>query len=231
MLLLLAATASAETLQLDYTLRAQGLQVGTRSLKVSYLPSADGSEDRLLECYTELPAADFSQRVSGLSADSLVPGFSARNAQGGELWEVQAARSQQGLNVSFSDARGLQASTLDFSQVNATTLSLMDPGRSLQGQTQLELLSAETGQVLNGPLQQLDPETLEIGGQPIAAQHYLWSPSSGPVHLYYADSGVLLRSTLTLAGQTLELSLDAPPPARTLDTQLLLGPDVQEESL
>lgn len=235
MLFLLATTAladtqSLETRSLEYGITAAGLPVGTRSLKITYLPGPQG-EQRLLECYTEIPIAGFSQRVSGLSADSLPPGFSATNAQSGESWEVQAVRNSGGLQVHFVDARGTQSSQLAFHQVSTTSLALMDPERSLGQASQLDMLSAETGEILTGPLQLLGSETVLVGGESLPAQHYLWTPETGPVHLYYGAQGVLLQTRTRVAGQQVELTLTQPPASRVLDLDLDLGPAVQEESL
>ena len=230
MLLLLAATALGDTQTLEYGITAAGLPVGTRSLKITYLPGPQG-EQRLLECYTEIPIAGFSQRVSGLSSDSLPPGFSANNAQSGERWEVQAVRNSGGLQVHFVDGRGTQSSQLDFHQVNTTSLALMDPQRALGQASQLDLLSAETGEILSGPLVLVGGEQVLVGGQSLAAQHYLWSPDTGPVHLFYGEQGVLLKTQTRVAGQAVELTLTQPPQTRTLELNLDLGPAVQEESL
>lgn len=230
MLLLLAATAFADTQSLEYAITAAGLPVGTRSLKITYLPGPQG-EQRLLECYTEIPIAGFSQRVSGLSADSLPPGFAANNAQGGESWEVQAVRNAGGLQVHFVDARGTQSSQFAFHQVSTTSLALMDPERSLGQASQLDMLSAETGEILSGPLQLLGSETVQVGAKSLPAQHYLWTPETGPVHLFYGEQGVLLQTRTRVAGQQVELTLTEPPQTRELELNLDLGPAVQEESL
>ena len=233
MLLLLAVTAQAQPLEtrtFEYGITAAGLPVGTRSLKVTYIGGHQG-EQRLMECYTEIPVAGFSQRVSGMSAYSLTPGFSASNAQGAEVWEVQAVRESSGLQVHFVDARGTQSSHVTFSQVNTTSLALMDPQRSLGQASQLNLLSAETGEILSGPLEMLGSEQVLVGGQSLAAQHYVWTPDTGPVHLYYGEQGVLLKTQTRVAGQAVELTLTEPPQARTLDLKLDLSPSVQEESL
>ncbi len=230
MLLLLAATAWAETQTLEYGITAAGLAVGTRSLKITYLPGPQG-EQRLLECYTEIPIAGFSQRVSGLSTDSLTPGFSANNAQGGEVWEVQAVREDGGLQVHFIDSRGTQSSALAWTQVDTSTLALMDPERSLGQASRLDMLSAETGEVLSGPLEKVGTESLSIGGATVPAEHYLWTPETGAVHFYYGESGVLLQTRTRIAGQEVQLTLSELPAERSLDLDLDLGPAVQEQSL
>lgn len=233
MLLLLAVTAQAQPLEtrtFEYGITAAGLPVGTRTFRVTYIAGHLG-EQRLMECYTEIPVAGFSQRVSGISADSLTPGFSANNAQGSEVWEVQAVRDTSGLQVHFVDGRGTQTSHLNFSQVNTTSLALMDPERSLGQAAQLNLLSAETGEILSGPLEMLGSEQVLVGGQSLAAQHYVWTPETGPVHLYYGAQGVLLKTQTRVAGQAVELTLTEAPQPRSMTLDLDLSPAVQEESL
>ena len=65
-----------------------------------------------------------------------------------------------------------------------------------------------------------------------------WLPSTtcgprrpGPVHLFYGEQGVLLKTQTRVAGQAVELTLTQPPQTRTLELNLDLGPAVQEESL
>jgi hypothetical protein len=107
----------------------------------------------------------------------------------------------------------------------------MDPERSLGQASQLDMLSAETGEILSGPLQLLGSETVQVGAKSLPAQHYLWTPETGPVHLFYGEQGVLLQTRTRVAGQQVELTLTEPPQTRELELNLDLGPAVQEESL
>jgi hypothetical protein len=212
MLLLLLPTALAsETWDLTYTVTLADAPVGQRVLTVTYLPGPHG-EQRLLECYTDAPGV--KQRVSGTPEGA----FAALNQQGGAHWEVQSAAVPTGWMVSYADSAGLQQDTLRLGAFDATSLSLMDPGQVLEPDPSFRVLSAETGEVLTGPLTQVGPTQVQVGDTLVDGTEYSWASPTGAIRVVTDPTGLVLSTSTQLAGQTLEMTLDALPPERTWDT-------------
>lgn len=232
--------AQAETQNLRYTLSVNDDVVGYRTLKIRYMPSEYG-EKRFIESWTEfqiqilrIPFA-YKQRLSGLAKSKLM-GFSATMAEAGFLREVQLVRQPEAWSVSHAEKGRTWTMPLELNAFDATSLTLVDPGASgyLENLLRLRVLSAETGKVLEGGLADQGKSTLNIGGQDIMAQHYTWRLDSGDIALAYAESGHLLRYTVSVGGKTMIATLDALPASRTFEEDMptsLISGSIEEEAI
>jgi hypothetical protein len=233
-------SAHAETQNLRYTLSIDDQAVGHRSLKIRYIPGAYG-EKRFIESWTEFeiqiartPFA-YKQRLSGL-AKSKPTGFSAVMAEGSFLREVQLVRQPEHWSVAHAERGRTWTLSIAPAEFDATSLTLVDPGAKgfLDNLLRLRVLSAETGKVIQGGLSNQGQSMLSIAGKQITAQHYLWRLDSGDIELAYAETGHLLRYTMSVSGKTLTGTLDTLPPTRTFEedmpTSLVDGP-IEEETI
>jgi hypothetical protein len=232
--------AQAETQNLRYTLSVNDEVVGHRTLKIRYMPSEYG-EKRFIESWTEFQiqiihtSFAYKQRLSGLAKSKLM-GFSATIAEGGFLREVQLVRQPEVWSVSHAEKGRTWAMSIESGAFDATSLTLVDPGANgyLDNLLMLRVLSAETGKILEGSLSDQGKSTLNIGGQEIMAQHYTWRLDSGDIALAYAESGHLLRYTVSVAGKTMIATLDTLPPSRTFEEDMptsLVGGSIEEEAI
>jgi hypothetical protein len=240
LLLLSLGDARAETQNLRYTLSMGDQVVGHRTLKIRYIPSAYG-EKRFIESWTEfriqvarLPFA-YKQRLSGL-AKSKPMGFSAVMAEGEFLREVQLVRQPETWSVSHAERGRTWTLSVNPSDFDATSLTLVDPGAKgfLDNLLRLRVLSAETGKVIQGGLSNQGQSTLSIGENKVVAQHYTWHLDSGDIELAYAETGHLLRYTVSVAGKTMTATLDDLPLPRTFEEDMptsLVGGSIEEEAL
>jgi len=234
------AEASAETQTLRYTLSYKGEDVGHRDLKIRFIPGAYG-EKRFIESWTEFqielartPFA-YKQRLSGL-AKSRPAGFSASMAEGNHLREVQAVGQPEHWMVTHAEYGRTWSLPVEKNDFDATSLTLVDPGAKgfLDDLLRLRVLSAETGQIIEGGVSNQGQSSVQIGGQQVMAQHYSWRLDSGAIELAYAESGHLLRYTVSVAGQTLVATLDNLPPPRSFEEDMpasLMGGTIEEEAL
>ena len=232
--------AQAETQELRYTLASNGQEVGHRDLKIRFLPGEYG-EKRFIESWTEfqLPIArrsfHYKQRLSGLSKGRPM-GFSASMSEDGHLREVQVVHQPERWMVTHAELGRSWVLPVDSENFDATSITLVDPGSLgfLNDRTSLRVLSAETGQVVEGRLVAKGTQAIQIAGESVDAQHYLWELESGSVALAYNESGYLLRYTLEIAGQELTATLDTLPAERSYEEDMpmmLFTEDIQEEAL
>ena len=240
LLLLGLGTAHAETQNLRYTLSVGDKAIGHRTVKIRYIPSAYG-EKRFIESWTEfkiqvarMPFA-YKQRLSGL-AKSKPSGFSAVMAEGEFLREVQLVRQPESWCVSHAERGRTWTLSINPSDFDATSLTLVDPGAKgfLDNLLRLRVLSAETGKVIQGGLSNQGQSTLTIGEKKVLAQNYTWRLDSGDIELAYAETGHLLRYTVSVAGKTMTATLDSLPPTRTFEEDMpisLVGGPIEEEAL
>jgi hypothetical protein len=232
--------AQAETQNLRYTLSVDDEVVGHRTLKIRYMASEYG-EKRFIESWTEFQiqilrtSFSYKQRLSGLAKSKLM-GFSAAMAEGGFLREVQLVRQPEAWSVSHAEKGRTWAMPIESDTFDATSLTLVDPGANgyLDNLLRLRVLSAETGKILEGSLSDQGKSSLNIGGQEVMAQHYTWRLESGDIALAYAESGHLLRYTVSVAGKTMIATLDALPASRTFEEDMptsLISGSIEEEAI
>ena len=245
MMFLLLATFAAqanEVQELTYQLTANGQPVGERTVTIRYLQE-ENREVRLLESYTELSLAvgkegfEFRQRLGG-EGRSPAGTFTSSVSQTGGPREVQAVHRAEGWSVSIVEPTRMATETYSHRELDATSLTLIDPGAKgyLSGLGELRVLAAETGTVLAGPLRAGGETSLRIGSQRVPGEVWLWSLPTGDVELVYGEAGHLLRYTMDVAGMTVEALLTRAPSERTYGETLevdglITAGGIGEESL
>ncbi|HJN74765.1 MAG TPA: hypothetical protein QGF58_12605 [Myxococcota bacterium] len=200
MLLMSTIAWAGEAQDLRYEVRIDEVVVGHRDLRISYVEAEDG-ERRLLESRTTctIGGIEFDQHATGLGAAG-VQGFSSSMKDQDGAWNIQAVRAPEGLVVHTVNAGGRSEKTLRHGEVDASTLGLMDPAIDLR-EGRLRVLSAETGDVIEGTLERAD------GGWAYVTESYTH-------HLVYGPDGHLLKWTTRWLGQDVELRLIGEPPKR-----------------
>jgi len=228
--------AHAETRELIYDMVLDGSSVGRRRVTLRYLPGEHG-EIRMVESYTEFSVLlgrrpfTFVQRLSGMGAPG-PSGFVSSMREGGRPEEVQLTERLDGWRISLASQGRLKSWDLPAGSFEATSLTLVDPDAAVEvvsSATTLRVLSAETGNVIEGPIEPLGAATLKIAGQPLNVTRWKWTLPVGPVELSYGPAGHLVAYTVLVAGKTVEVQLQAVPEARTFGDTLeepLIGPGV-----
>ncbi len=239
--LLAPPAAPAEVQPLSFTLLSDDRPVGTREAGIRYLARERG-EVRLLESRTALDLAvpgvrlAFEQRLGArLGGDR---GFTSSTRVNGVVREVQAHLEPDGTwAVTVTTGGEARTWVLAGDAVDLTSAELLDPDRALPllaRSDALRLLSAETGQVLAGPVVALEPSTLDVGGQAVPVQRFRWSPPEGPMVLAFGENGHLLAYDWQAAGRLVGARARSLPPPRTWGggpEQPVVQTAVQEEGL
>ncbi|MEZ4239137.1 MAG: DUF6134 family protein [Myxococcota bacterium] len=221
MLWWLVSTALAGTFEhkLVWDMAANGTPVGTRELTVRYL-EADGGTNRILESYTDINGTmgamkvHWRQRMTA-HVDAKEPAsFHSVVDQSGAIVEVQGRWTPtQWLVTTTANGRS-RTSELPLGRVELSTADLMDPYSKLPLShfKEARVLSAETGDVLMGPVEQLGVSEIKIAGQAVQVSGYAWTSAQGRSEFYYSADGFLVRYKTQLLGTDLEATLRQPPP-------------------
>lgn len=240
-LLLVAPPALAEEQALHYQLLAADRAVGSRDATVKYLPTGSG-ELRLLEAWTSLllplpkGTLRYEQRLGARFGGDR--SFVASMATNGEVREVQARQEADGTwSITVASAAGAYERRLEAKAIDLTSAELFDGERALQtlqAIQQLRILSAETGEVLEGPLEALGPSTIGVGPDEVEILRFRFTPPEGSMTLAYTHEGWLVAYDYGILGLLVGARLEKLPPARTFGT-VLEGPlttgVINEESL
>lgn len=237
------ALAADSSQTLSYDLVLNGAVVGSREVRIRYLePFNPGdAESRLIETWTELDArvgawnAEVKNRATAhiSRTDS---SFTSSMSLNGDVSEVQARTLHDARwQVHGIFDRRLSDWTLRRTEVDMSTLDLFDPVRSqdFTALTTARVLSAETGQIMRGPVQDLGEDTLTVGGEQVLVHRYAWTPEEGRFELAWSDDGLLLDWSAQIKGQTIEARLKELPEARSFGAATTVSdlPSVTEEEL
>jgi hypothetical protein len=242
-LLIQPASAAETTQSLSYDIVVNGAVVGSRDVSIRYLePFTPGdAESRVIETWTELEArvggwrAEVQNRSTGhiTRSDS---SFTSSLSLNGDVSEVQGRTLADGrwqLHGIFN--RRLSNWELRRTEVDLSTLDLLDPIRSQQltTLTQARVLSAETGQVMTGPVADLGEGVLIVGGQEVRVHRWSWTPQEGRFELAWSSDGMLLGWSAEIKGQTIQGRLKALPEPRSFGVAPALTglPEFVEEEL
>ncbi|MCB9765924.1 MAG: hypothetical protein H6739_39485 [Alphaproteobacteria bacterium] len=240
-LLSLGVAQAADTTQVRYTLAVDGEPVGFRELEVKYLLSEAGDEVRILESWTELTVTvagtpfSYQQRLAGRGGDG---GFASVVNENGVNREIQAVHTPGGWIVTVAEGGQAKVYNMAPTDFDLTSLLLVDPGatRGLDGRSQLQVLTAETGQVIGGTLATRGEVLVPVGDRTLKGTEYIWSLPEGEVRMAWGEKGHLLRYTMRVAGRNVTATLDAPPPERSwgsaMETPLIpTAPTLKEDEL
>lgn len=231
-LALAAVTANAAELEhrLVWKLSVKGAPVGERTAVIRYLEGSAGT-NRIVESYTDLNGAvgpmkvRYRQRMTA-SIDAREPAsFHAVNDQGGATLEVQGRWTPSGWVVTSTASGRSRTVDMPIGRIDLSTADLMDPYTRvpLSYYTEARILSAESGEVLVGPVAKLGVSEIAIQGQPVQVSGYAWTSPQGRSEFYYSADGFLVRYKTQLLGIELEAVLDAPPPGGVDDFPVAAG--------
>ncbi len=233
--------ALADGQPLSYQLLCQDRAVGSRDVQIKYLPTATG-ELRLLEAFTSfllpIPKGTFryEQRLGARFGGDR--SFVASMSTQGEVREVQARQELDGTwAISVASAAGAHSEQLPSEAIDLVSSELFDSERALrtlQSAATLRVLSAETGAILEGPVQDLGPSTMTVGPEEIEVQRFQFRPPEGTMTLAYSNEGWLVAYDYQVMGLMVGARLQKLPPARTFDTVLdtpITTGTIQEERL
>lgn len=217
------AQASPPESQLVWTLSVKGAVVGSRQLTVRYL-EADGGTSRALESYTDIDGTvgplkvHWRQRLSA-HIDAREPAsFTSVVDQNGAVVEVQGRWTPSKWAITSTANGRSRASDLPLNRVDLSTADLMDPytlqplSRFTGSGAGAKILSAETGDVLEGPVENLGVSEIKVKGVAIQVNGYSWTSSQGRSEFYYSADGYLVKYKTQLLGVDLEAVLAEAPP-------------------
>jgi len=248
-LTLLAALSAAPAVAEDprtvaFDLLMNGEIVGSREVALRYLPAEEGVSDhevRITQTWTQIDAdiAGWSFAVRNRTtshATDLRSSFTSSVSVNGDLSEIQGRTIDDG-RWQVSEVRSGKHNTRELrrTEIDLSTMDLLDPVRSqtLADLTRVQLLSAETGDVMVGVLEDLGEGDLTVGGRTVAVHRWGLDTSEGRLELGWDAEGLLLESSMVIRGQVIETRLKELPPPReygafevTMET-----PDVDEEEL
>lgn len=235
-LLLLAAVAWADEQSFTYDLRYNGIAVGRREVTVKYLDK-NGFERRVVSVHTKIdaPATKIEARSTGMAGSTT--SFTTAVEVNGERQQIEAQEQLTGgWRLIVTDAKGSKESSYTRTQARLSTLDLVDPQRVLllQDPGTVGLIVAETGELLTGTVGQGQPETVDVGGVPVAVTRYQVVGQEGTARFDVDVDGNLVQSELRWLGGTVTATLSALPGARVSDATLTIegfDPLVREEGL
>ncbi|MEQ1565646.1 MAG: DUF6134 family protein [Myxococcota bacterium] len=229
------ATAATPEHHLVWELSVKGQVVGSRELTVRYL-EADGGTSRALESYTDLDGTvgplkvRWRQRLSA-HIDAREPAsFTSVVDQSGQVVEVQGRWTPSHWAITTTSGGRSRSTEMPLARVDLSTADLMDPYTllPLAHYREAHILSAETGEVLVGPVESLGVSELRVKNNPIQVTGYAWTSTTGRSEFYYSADGYLVKYKTQLLGVDLEAVLRDPPPGGVDDFPLATARPVVE---
>lgn len=239
--LLAAGAARAEDQPLTYRILSGDRPIGGRKAALTTFTGPVG-EVRMLQAWTTLvlptprEVLDIKQRLGARFGGDR--SFSVSGSANGAVREVQGRQEPDGSwTLTLADAEGARTWNLAPEAVDLSSPELFDPERALatlRACDHLKLLSAETGAILEGPVQALGPATLQVGDRDVRVERYRFSPPEGGMTLAYDPEGWLVAYDYQVLGAQLGARLERMPPPRSFDTAIeapLTGVGVSEQPL
>ena len=242
---LIASPALAEESRVvEFDLMMNGEVVGTREVTLRYLPPEEGlreHEVRITQTWTEIDTTvagwelSIRNRATAHASDHR-SSFTSSLSVNGERSEVQG-RSIEDDRWSISEVRSGKVFTRELrrTEVDLSTMDLLDPIRSqrIVDRSDIKLLSAETGTVLTGVLEDLGESELILGDRTVAIQRWGIDTNEGRMVLAWDAEGLLVESSMVIRGQTIQTRLRPLPPPRAYgDFELSMeAPAIDEEEL
>jgi hypothetical protein len=231
--LVLALSAHAADLQhsLVWDLSVGGSVVGTRKLTIKYVPDDQGTR-RILESFTDIDGqvgpirARFRQRMTAHIGPREPASFHSVVEENGRLMEIQGRWTPSAWMLTTTADRRSRTVDLPLNRVDLSTADLMDPYSMVSlGRlgTEARILSAESGDVQQGPLKPLGVEELSIDKVPVQVSGYEWTSPQGKNTYWYSPDGFLVKYQTQLLGVTLDAVLQDPPPGGVDDFPVAAG--------
>jgi len=225
-----SAPAAAGERTLVWDISAGGHRIGTRNLVVRYLDDESGTS-RILESYTEIDGQvgptrlRWRQRMTAYVDAREPASFHSVIDHDGTPIEVQGRWTPSAWVVTTLANGRPRTIDMPLTRIDLSTADLVDPDTRfpLSHFSDLRILSAETGEVLTGPVEPLGGRELTIAGKPLSVTTYAWTGPQGRWELSYSADGLLVRSVTQLLGITLEAQLSQPPPGGVDDFAVGVG--------
>lgn len=204
---------------LIWDLSVRGAAIGTREVSVRYLES-DGGASRILESFTDINGTigpmkvRWRQRMTA-HIDAREPAsFHSVIDQDGAVLEVQGRWTPAEWQVTTTTNGRSRTTGMPLARIDLSSADLMDPYTTLPIShfPEARILSAETGEVLLGPVQSLGVSEIKVKNMPVQVSGYAWSTPQGRSEFYYSPDGFLVRYRTQMLGAEIEATLrDAPP--------------------
>jgi len=227
-----AGPAHAADLQhtLVWDLSVGSTPVGTRKLTIKYVPDDEGTR-RILESLTDVDGqvgpirARFRQRMTAHIGPHEPASFHSVVEENGRLMEIQGRWTPSAWMVTTTADRRSRSVDMPLNRVDLSTADLMDPYTQfgLDKLTEARVLSAESGDVVVGPVEKLGVEEITIDGIPVQVSGYQWASPQGTQSFWYSSDGFLVKYQTQLLGVTLDALLQDPPPGGVDDFPVAVG--------
>lgn len=221
LLTLLAPTAGAEEgpVRLSWSLTLDGKEIGRRDATYT-IDRSTAEVRRVIEARTKLDAKvgpvawAFEQKIVGHGGIGPVA-FRSVQVEDGVPFEVQGRWAPTAWTVVRVDRGGTLASEAAPHRIDLSSVDLFDPfcARPLASLSTAKVLLAETGEILEGPVEPLGPSVVKVGGAEVAVQGFAWTAPIGRSTFWYDADGWLVRYQTSVLGHAVEGVLTAPPPA------------------
>ena len=227
-----------------FDLVMNGEVVGSREVSLRYLPPEEGlreHEVRITQTWTEINTTvagwdlAIRNRATAHASDHR-SSFTSSLSVNGELSEVQG-RSIEDDRWSVSEVRSGKVFTRELrrTEVDLSTMDLLDPIRSqrIVDRSEVKLLSAETGTVLVGVLEDLGEAELTLGERTVSVHRWGIDTNEGRMELAWDAEGLLVESSMVIRGQTVQTRLRSLPPPREYGAfeVSMKTPTIDEEEL
>lgn len=238
-LLVSAALAADPPQKLVWNFTADNKPVGQRILDVKYVDEPDGTQRRILECWTELDGAavgiplKYRERLTA-SADRSAAAFTAVTDAAGLRSEVQARLGPSAWTLTIASGGRESTRQVPAGLIDLSTADLLDPAtkRPLVRFDTVRLLSAESGDVWEGRVSRLGASTVTVNGTVVPVDGLAWTSPQGVANFYYTADGWLVRAESTVLGIRVVGTLTEPPPRSVDDEPVVpLGDTIVEEKL
>lgn len=215
--------------ELTWTITAGGAPLGTRTAKVKILPGETGTR-RVIESYTELSGmvgpirVAWRQRLTAHVDGGNPASFHSVVDDSGQTSEIQGRWTPAGWVVSTNTAGRSRSVDHPPSAIDLSTADLMDPERRVGfTRERAKILSAITGEVMDGPVSRLGPKELTIAGTAVPVDGIAWTSPEGRSEFWFSPEGYLVKYDTQAMGLTLSGVLTAPPPGGVDDFPVAAG--------
>ena len=240
-LMLAALTANAADLEhkLSWELSVDGQRIGQRDVTVKYV-QGDVSMRRIIESWTEIDGAVgpirvvYRQRMTAHTTEREPASFHSVIEQNGVPMEVQARYSPSAWWVTTNQGGRARTVDMPLNRIDISTADLMDPDTRypLNRFDKVRILSAETGEVLVGPVEDLGMKDIQAGKHTVQAHGYGWNAPMGKSTFWFSSEGFLVAYDMTVLGIQIDAKLMHEPPAGVDDFPVSYGrPAIEEIAL
>lgn len=227
---LLASALAAPSADLRWNLSVGGQPIGTREVKVKIFPGDEGTR-RILESWTQIDGrlgpinVAYRQRLTAHAEGAQPASFHSVIDNNGEATEIQGRWTPSGWSVNTNVDGRVRSADYGIGRVDLSTADLFDPLSrvGLEGRSSARVLSAITGDVLDGAVTSLGSRDLKIGGRSVAVEGWTWASPEGKSDFYYSGEGYLVKFRMVLLGVEVEGVLDQVPPGGIDDFPVSVG--------